>query len=59
MRTLRLTREPLTELTDADLTAVVGGITHGCTIYPTLADLKGCLAIDRAPIHSVDNPCTT
>ena len=59
MRTLRLTREPLVELSEADLAAVAGGITHGCTIYPTLADLDGCLKIDRTPIHSVDNPCTT
>lgn len=59
MRKLRLTREPLVELTDTDLASVAGGITHGCTIYPTLADIKGCLAIDRTPIHSVDDPCTT
>ena len=60
MRKLHLSREPLAALSDDDLAAVAGGlITHGCTLYPTYFDLDTCVNIDRTPIYSVDDPCTT
>ena len=46
MRKLKLNREALVELGDADLSGIAGGnITHGCTLYPTYHDLSTCLKV--------------
>ena len=51
MRTLRLHREPLAELTDADLAAVAGAA-------PTLDRLVNCVVVlDRLEYLSQDDPC--
>lgn len=44
--TLSLRTEALHELGSDELRDVAGAaITHGCTIYPTLADVDGCIPV--------------